>query len=217
MLWTEDDRLTSLLGGIGGGGVVVANMGVVEPVFEKAKEPFDCETAAESGLGLDGRLDSMAENVERRFSHVDCVTEEAQPEVSLFSSPALSSDAMLTLSRECTLRFNVLFLLPESVLACPALGSRETADCRDFCAEWEKVIGEEKEKVLGEAYVSTACKVHVAVEVMSKRGAESLRRREERELREEDGRGRSGSGRDSGLASAKPRADTAAPALEATS
>jgi len=64
VLRTDDVRLTSLFGGLGGD-VKVGNMGVVEPVFEKAMELFDCETAAEEGRGLDGRLASFEENKER--------------------------------------------------------------------------------------------------------------------------------------------------------
>lgn len=181
MLRTEDDRLTNLFGGLEGGGVDVANIGLADPVNEKALEAFECETAAEAGRGLDGIVDSNEEKVERRFSHGDCVTEDAHPEASLASSPALSSDAMLKLSRECMLRFIILLLLPRSVRACPVLGS---CVCSDLCAEGDRFTGDEKEKVFGEACVSTACTVHVAVEVMSKRGAESLRRREKCDLRD---------------------------------
>lgn len=72
MLRTEDERLTNLLGGLKvAGGVEAPNTGAVEPEVEKAKEPFDCETVAEPGRGLEGRLESREENVERRFSQVD--------------------------------------------------------------------------------------------------------------------------------------------------
>lgn len=70
-------------------------------------------------------------------------------------------------------------------------------------------------KELGEAYVSTACKVHVAVEVMSNRGAESERRRESRSERSCRVLGREGNV--SGRAKANPMDDTATPAVEATS
>ena len=74
-------------------------------------------------------------------------------------------------------------------------------------------MGEEKEKEFGDAYVSMACMVQVAVEVMSKRGADSLRRKELRFLED----GREVSMWDSGRASTRPTAETATPALEARS
>jgi len=94
---------------------------------------FDCETAADAGLGLDGRLESTDEKVERRFSHVDCVTLEVHADVSLVSSPAFSdSDAIVSPpSLEYRLRFNDLLLPAEAGLAWPGVGSRELADRRD--------------------------------------------------------------------------------------
>ena len=54
-LRTDGERFTSLLGG-SAGGVLSGNIGVVEPEYEKATEPLDCEMAAEPGrrvaLGL---------------------------------------------------------------------------------------------------------------------------------------------------------------------
>jgi len=77
VLRTEELRLTSLLGGFGDG-VGEGNIGAVDPVFEKARELLDCETAAEEGLGLGGMLESF-EKEESRF-HAACVTVLPQPE-----------------------------------------------------------------------------------------------------------------------------------------
>jgi len=77
VLLTEELRLTSLLGGFDDG-MWEGTIGVVEPVFEMARELLDCETAAEEGLGLGGMLESF-EKDESRF-HAACVTVVPQPE-----------------------------------------------------------------------------------------------------------------------------------------
>ena len=52
LLRTEDARFTSLFGGKGAG-LLFGNIGVVEPAWEKATEPFDCDTAADPGRDTD--------------------------------------------------------------------------------------------------------------------------------------------------------------------
>ena len=58
--------------GRGGGVARLVNIGLVESVAEKAIEPFDCDTAADPGRGLEGRLESIEEKVDRRLSQVGC-------------------------------------------------------------------------------------------------------------------------------------------------
>lgn len=53
MLCSDADRLTSLFGGMGGG-VLLGNMGVVEPLCERGIDPF--VYAAELGLLVGVRL-----------------------------------------------------------------------------------------------------------------------------------------------------------------
>ena len=132
VLRTEDERLTSLFGGTEGG-LEVGNMGVKEPAFESATELFDCETAAEASLGLEGRLESLEEKAESRFSHVGCVTLEDHTGVSVMSSPAFScSDAIVSPpSLECILRFKDLLLAAESVRTWLEGGSLGLAERRD--------------------------------------------------------------------------------------
>lgn len=119
MLLTDDERLTSLLGG--SGGVDVGNMGVVEPVCEKVPEAFECDTKAESGPGLDGWLESC-ENDDNRFSQVDeCVLSDAHPDASLARSPPLAlvlapppcSWLIFVSSRELVFLFSGLVTFPD--------------------------------------------------------------------------------------------------------
>ena len=71
VLRIEEDLLTSLLGG-GCTGAKEGNIDAVDPEFENATEPLDCETAVEGGRGLDGKLPSFEENVDNRFSQLGC-------------------------------------------------------------------------------------------------------------------------------------------------
>lgn len=87
MLRTEDDLLTSLLGG-SEGGVDVGNMGVVDPACEKVMEPFDCDRAAESGRGLEGWLESCEEKVDSLRSQFVGVPNDGHADASLVCSPA---------------------------------------------------------------------------------------------------------------------------------
>ena len=65
--WTEEERLTSLLGGMGGGGRSPI-MGAVEPSWEKAMEPLEHETEGDCGAGLVFRLEGCeVEMVDRRW------------------------------------------------------------------------------------------------------------------------------------------------------
>lgn len=57
VLRSEEDRLTSLLGG-SGGGVLSGNIGVMDPALEKATDPFEYDTAAEPGREVGARLES---------------------------------------------------------------------------------------------------------------------------------------------------------------
>lgn len=133
----------------------VGNMAAVEPAFEKATEPFDCENAADAGRGLGGRLESIDEKVDRRFSHVDCEVEDAVAEGSLSSSPSLSfpdCDPMpsLSLDRESRLK-DVMLLKSRLLRPCPETRSLETADRNDCCAVKEKLVGDERGKEIGSA------------------------------------------------------------------
>jgi hypothetical protein len=66
---TEEERLTSLFGGIGGGGRSPI-MGAVEPSWEKAIDPLEQETDGDNGPGLVSLLDAWeVEMVDRRWIH----------------------------------------------------------------------------------------------------------------------------------------------------
>ena len=71
-LRTDGERFTSLLGG-SAGGVLSGNIGVVEPEYEKATEPLDCEMAAEPGREGGVRLESRDADMllDKRRSQVE--------------------------------------------------------------------------------------------------------------------------------------------------
>lgn len=69
-LRTEEERLTSLLGGSGGGGRSPGIMGAVEPSCEKAIEPLEQDTEGDSGPGLVSLLEGCElDMTERRLIH----------------------------------------------------------------------------------------------------------------------------------------------------
>jgi hypothetical protein len=66
---SEDDRFTSLLGG-NGERARLPTMGAVDPLCEKAMEPFEHDTEGDSGAGLGFLLDCCElDMVERRLIH----------------------------------------------------------------------------------------------------------------------------------------------------
>lgn len=68
---TDEERFTSLLGGMGDGDRLPI-MGAVEPSWEKAMEPLEQEMEGDSGAGLGFRLEGWElEMVERRLIHDD--------------------------------------------------------------------------------------------------------------------------------------------------
>lgn len=102
VLRRDDERLTSLLGGIDDGGVVSRNMDVVEPVGEKANEPFDCATAPEPGRETGVLLESRDEEMEvdrRRSQRCGWALGVLARDLSLPSARTAMSPLVLTLDR----------------------------------------------------------------------------------------------------------------------
>ena len=113
VLRTEEDLLTSLLGGAGVG-EKEGNIGVVDPAFEKASEALDCETATECGLFPEVILPSFDENVERRLYQLLRVVLEGSCDSS--TSCADQAESMLNGVPDLlpNVRFNDRFGIPNS-------------------------------------------------------------------------------------------------------
>jgi hypothetical protein len=116
----EDDLLTSLLRGWEVEvEAILGSMGVVEPEWEKANEPLECEMTADAGRDRGAMLESrdLVILLDRRRSHVWGWTFGVLPcELSLPSGGTDTSSAMITLP---------LALLKLLFTMCAALSERE--------------------------------------------------------------------------------------------
>jgi hypothetical protein len=148
---TEADLLTSLFRGCEVDSIL-DNMGVVDPVCEKAYEPLECEITADTGRELGVRLESRDFDMlfEKRRSHFcDWAFGVLARELSLPSGGTTTSSAMTTLPLAwLRLLFTMFAAFSDWERPKRSVGRAENR------SEWLKA--KEKWSVKGEVYVAVA-------------------------------------------------------------